>query len=225
MLFDDLVEFSVENAADLSYRTSIATFDAISSPELISLAFDCFQQLEASGLEFWVTGGWVADLQLGRVLRDHDDLDLFVRAGGEEVQSRLQASNDFQFLPMNEARVARGEMVVLFRERLPIDIAMVSSYGETGSVWDDWFEFNRAGLEERKRRIVWNDRDVALRCLSPELHYLFKLAGLKHFASEYRNKDLADIRALLPLLNLERLEEAKASWKTKTASNSPAPIG
>ncbi|CAN5403032.1 hypothetical protein BH09CHL1_BH09CHL1_31600 [soil metagenome] len=225
MLFDDLVEFEVENAADLSYRTSIATYDAIAAPELISLAFDCFTQLEASGLEFWVTGGWVADLQLGRVLRDHEDVDLFVRAGNDDVLRRLRPNSDFQILPMNETRVTRGEMVVLFRERLPIDVAIISSNGETGSVWDSWFEFDLAGLEERKRRIVWNDREVALRCLSPELHYLFKLAGLKHFKSDYRNKDLADIRSLLPLLNLERLEVAKMSWRDQAASNSPAPIG
>jgi hypothetical protein len=218
MLLDDLLEFDVENAADLAYRTSIATFDAVSSPDLINMAFDCFAQLEAIGLEFWIAGGWVADLQLGRVLRDHDDIDLFVRAGDEDVQGRMRSNSDFQFLPVNEARSARGEMVVLFRERLPIDVAIVASDGKTGSVWDGWFEFDLAGLEQRKRRIVWNGRDTALRCLSPELYYLFKMAGLKHFKSEYRNKDLADIRSMLPLLNLERLEETKERWKTKTSS-------
>jgi hypothetical protein len=225
MLFDDLLEFEVENAADLAYRTSIATFDAVSTPELLSLVFDCFAELGASGLEFWVAGGWVADLQLGRVLRDHEDLDLFVRAGAEEVERQLGANDDFRILPMDEAQLARGEMVALFRERLPIDIATVNCNGNTGSVWNGWFAFDLAGLEERKRRIVWNGREATLRCLSPELHYLFKLAGLKHFKNEYRTKDLADIRSLLPLLNPERLEDAKAKWKMNSPSSSPLPAG
>ena len=41
-------------------------------------------QLEAAGIDYWLSGGWGLDALLGRQSRTHDDLDLVVAAGAGE---------------------------------------------------------------------------------------------------------------------------------------------
>ena len=46
------------------------------------------QQLEAAGVEYWISGGWGIDALLGEQSRTHDDLDLVV-VGAARAESAL----------------------------------------------------------------------------------------------------------------------------------------
>lgn len=41
-----------------------------------------------AGAELWLRGGWAMDFTLGRVTRDHDDIDWFTWAGGADTLAR-----------------------------------------------------------------------------------------------------------------------------------------
>lgn len=213
-LFEDLDALGIEHAADLAYRIALAGFRPIAHPETISHAMDCFERLNDCSIPFIVCGGWAADFQLGRLLRDHDDVDLFVLDIDEErVLTQLGNLDSFLIAPVSDGQRAEWRYEITFRSDLPIDLAIIATNGATGSVWNEALAFGLEGIVDHRRQLAFGNRLVSARTLSPELHYLFKLAGLKHFEGEMREKDLADIRAMLPLLNPRRLAEAKASWR------------
>jgi len=39
---------------------------------------------DAAGIEYWLRGGWAVDFFLGRITRDHEDIDLLAWAGDAE---------------------------------------------------------------------------------------------------------------------------------------------
>lgn len=211
-LFEDLEALGIAHAADLAYRIALATFQPVADPEGIARALECFQLLNELDIPYVIGGGWVADFQFGRVLRDHDDIDIFVLDEDEaQVLTLLSGSVGMQVLPQSEDKRAQRHYKVRFRNELTIDLAIVAQLGTRGAVWDGAFEFGLEGLEERRRQLTGSSRSISARTFSPELHYLFKLSGLKHFEGAVRDKDLADIRAMLPLLSPQRLAEAKAA--------------
>jgi hypothetical protein len=213
-LFDDLEALGVEHAADLAYRIALATFQPISDPQSISRAFECFELLNECGVPYVVCGGWATDLHFGRVLRDHDDIDLFVLDRDEErVLSRLHASTEFAVQAQTSAHRDQQRYKIRFRDALSIELFVAMQSGTCGTVWGGAVEFSLNGFELRRRQLANSNHLIGARTLSAELHYLFKLSGLKHFEGTVREKDLADIRAMLPLLNPHRLAEAKAAWR------------
>lgn len=225
-LFEDLEALGIEHAADLAYRIAISTFPPVANPAGIAAAFDCFDLLNEIGIPFVVCGGWATDFQLGRVLRDHSDIDLFVLDEDEErMLAQLGESSSILFAAAPASQSQRRHYDLCFRNLISVDLAVIEVSGSMGSVWDGAFAFGLDGLEERRRQLAAGNRQVDVRTLSPELHYLFKLAGLRHFDGEERDKDLADIRAMLPLLNLRRLAEAKVAWRDAAGRLAqPAPI-
>jgi hypothetical protein len=102
-LFEDLDALGIEHAADLAYRIALATFPPIACPERIIKALDCFDHLGQLDIPLIVGGGWATDFQLGRVLRDHDDVDLFVLDAEEErMLAQLGGSDSFLIAPVSE---------------------------------------------------------------------------------------------------------------------------
>ncbi|WP_172256421.1 nucleotidyltransferase domain-containing protein [Saccharibacillus deserti] len=60
---------------------------------------DLFEEI---GEPFWLRGGWAIDFRIGRVLREHDDLDLVARLSAEQtIVGRLEAAG-FESLFINE---------------------------------------------------------------------------------------------------------------------------
>ncbi|HLI32016.1 MAG TPA: hypothetical protein VKU89_04655 [Solirubrobacteraceae bacterium] len=53
-----------------------------------SLVREVAQQLEAAGVEYWISGGWGLDALLGEQSRTHDDLDLVV-VGAARAEAAL----------------------------------------------------------------------------------------------------------------------------------------
>ncbi|MGH2551843.1 MAG: hypothetical protein ACRDHN_20845, partial [Thermomicrobiales bacterium] len=157
--------------------------------------------------------------------RDHADIDLFLLDSDGDALERMRGLPGITTLPQDSGGRQQQHHLLQYRDALVIDLAIVVEQGERYSVWNELFEFGREGFESRKRSLAWQDHRASAYVVTPELQYLLKIAGLQRFAGEARTKDLADIRSLLPLLNLERLEIAKSGWRTNSPSNSPAPTG
>jgi hypothetical protein len=222
MLMDDLAELGVDHAADLAYRTSVAQFDPIIQVPKIEPAFDLLDALDAMDIPVWIGGGLGVDFQLGRVLRDHVDVDLFLLDQDGDAFERLRRLDGIAAVSQDPGSQVSQHYVFEYLGQLTIDLALVVEQGERCAVWGGMFEFSRGGFEERKRSLHFQDRTTRARTMTPELQYLLKVAGLRGFVNDLRSKDLADLRALLPLLNMERLAETKAGWKEGVPVESPA---
>lgn len=56
------------------------------------------RDLEASGIRFWVRGGWGVDALLGRSTREHHDLDLLLRVDDLPAFDTWLQENRFTWL-------------------------------------------------------------------------------------------------------------------------------
>ena len=58
--------------------------------------------LEGAGLEHWFFGGWAVDLWVGRVTRDHDDIDVMVWRDDESRVHEALTEAGWQHTPTPE---------------------------------------------------------------------------------------------------------------------------
>src|SRR5438046_1312620 len=73
-------------------------------------AVELYEMLDANGVECWVMGGWGVDALLGRVSRDHKDLDLLVHVSSLRAYAGLVASHGFvRKLEWSENRAIEGD--------------------------------------------------------------------------------------------------------------------
>jgi hypothetical protein len=66
-----------------------------------------------------------------------------------------------------------------------------------------------AALSDRAQQLIWNDQRVSARVVPAEWFYLSTLDRLNRDPSWNRPKIFADLRALLPLLHPERLQQTR----------------
>ena len=66
---------------------------------------DVLEQLEASSIAVSIAGGWAVDALLGRVTREHDDLDLAIDAG--DVERAVAGLGDIGLAVETDERPAR----------------------------------------------------------------------------------------------------------------------
>jgi GNAT superfamily N-acetyltransferase len=55
--------------------------------------------LDGSGIEYWLFGGWAVDFHVGRVTREHDDVDLAVWLEDENSVASLLRTNGWRHAP------------------------------------------------------------------------------------------------------------------------------
>lgn len=55
----------------------------------LELVGDLVSAVEAAGARIWLRGGWAMDFFVGRVTRDHADIDLFARAADPPVLAAI----------------------------------------------------------------------------------------------------------------------------------------
>jgi GNAT superfamily N-acetyltransferase len=55
--------------------------------------------LESNGIEYWLFGGWAVDFHVGRVTREHDDVDLAVWLEDEKRVASLLHASGWQHAP------------------------------------------------------------------------------------------------------------------------------
>jgi lincosamide nucleotidyltransferase A/C/D/E len=159
----------------------------ISAEEVV----DLLDRLEAAGVEASVAGGWAVDALLGRVTREHGDLDLAVDAS--EIDHAIEALDTGGLsveVDERPARLALGDgrrSVDLHPVRWEADGTGRQSTGAGGE-----FVYP-PGSSRAVGRI--GSRDV--RCLTPELLVTF------HLGYEPRDIDRNDMAALAERYGLE----------------------
>jgi lincosamide nucleotidyltransferase A/C/D/E len=145
---------------------------------------DVLDRLAAAGIDAAVAGGWAVDALLGRVTREHGDLDLAVAAADIDRAIRALEALDLRIeIDERPARLAMGD------GRRSVDLHPVrwgaDGVGRQSGTHDDEFVYP-AGSTDARGRI--GDRQV--RCLTPELLVSF------HTGYEPRDIDRADMTAL-----------------------------
>ena len=152
----------------------------ISADEVV----DVLDRLAAAGIHASVAGGWAVDALLGRVTREHGDLDLALDAATiPRAIEALEALGLRIEVDERPARLAMGDgrrMVDLHPVRWGAD-----GTGRQAGMHGDEFVYP-AGSTDARGRI--GDRQV--RCLTPELLVTF------HLGYEPRAVDRADMTAL-----------------------------
>jgi len=68
-------------------------------PEQLAALAELDRLLESHGIAYWLFGGWAVDFHVGRVTRQHQDLDLAVWSADRDRVSDLLASRSWQQLP------------------------------------------------------------------------------------------------------------------------------
>jgi GNAT superfamily N-acetyltransferase len=82
--------------------------------------------LDGNGIEYWLFGGWAVDFHVGRVTREHDDVDLAVWLEDEDSVASLLRANGWRHAPEPEEDGGTGyerDGVRLELTRLVQDVA------------------------------------------------------------------------------------------------------
>jgi lincosamide nucleotidyltransferase A/C/D/E len=161
----------------------------ISADEVV----DVLDRLAAAGIEASVAGGWAVDALLGRVTREHGDLDLAVdTADIDRAIEALEALGLEIEVDERPARLAMGD------GRRSVDLHPVrwgaDGTGRQAGMHGDEFIYPPGSTDARGRI---GEREV--RCLTPEL-----LVTL-HAGYEPRDIDRADMAALADRYGLDLL--------------------
>ena len=155
---------------------------------------------------FWFSGGWAIDLHLGRVTREHHDVDvLILRRDHLELHKALKQFSLKKIIPHPEGMPNRGTIVEWPKgERLELPAHQINAYraGEpepafqvmlAESLGDDWVFRRNSEIRMPLARMgfypLWG-----LPYLAPEIVLLFK-------AKHLEERDRIDFANALPLLN------------------------
>jgi lincosamide nucleotidyltransferase A/C/D/E len=152
---------------------------------------DVLDQLEASGITVSIAGGWAIDALLGRVTREHGDLDLAIAA--DDVERAVAAVGDIGLTIRTDERPAR---LALGDGRRSVDLHPVE--------WDATGTGSQAGLAGERyvyppgsTSAVGRIGPRTVRCLTPALLLDF------HLGYEPRDIDRQDMAALADRFGLE----------------------
>jgi hypothetical protein len=144
-----------------------------------------------------VAGGWAVDLHLGRVTREHEDLEIAVPAA-EFAQVR-DALDDLEFDVVGAGRrwpvddpVAFGRLHQTWARERTTGIYRLDVFREPHD-GDTWICRRDPGLRRPYRDVV-RHTDDGVPYLAPEIVLLFK-------AKARRPKDEADLASLMPVLD------------------------
>jgi hypothetical protein len=160
------------------------------------------ERLAGVGVPWCVAGGWAIDLFLGTPTRPHDDLEIAVPAARfPEVAAR--------FPELEFYAVGGGTIVAATAETLR-DTHQTWALDPAARVWrfdvfrephdgdaDTWIYRRDDRIRRPYADVIHEDRAGDIPYLAPEIVLLFK-------AKSPREKDEADLRAVLPHLSKDR---------------------
>ncbi|NGZ77348.1 nucleotidyltransferase domain-containing protein [Saccharibacillus alkalitolerans] len=153
---------------------------------------DLFDEI---GEPFWLRGGWAIDFRVGRVLREHDDLDLVAMLSAERpIAGRLEAAG-FESIVINDKQID-------YRKN-GVDVQILYlTHAEDGSLVPDgipeWIWMPDC-LDPRVRRL----NGTSARSLTPRQLLAEKL-DYERIGRPKREKDAASKELLRRLIDEER---------------------
>jgi len=158
------------------------------------------RRLAGVGVHWYVAGGWALDLFRGGQTREHEDLEIAVPADRfADVARRFpdcefHVAGDGQLAPLSDEAMRKYHQTWA-RERAAgvwrLDVFREPHEGDT------WIYRRDARIRRPYAQIVEHDLQ-GVPYLAPEVALLFK-------AKTARDKDLADLQGVLPLLGPDRL--------------------
>ena len=173
---------------------------------------------------YWIAGGWAIDLAVGRVTRDHADVDIMLLERDEHALRTDLTEVDVQLVgrdgqpgpwpagrrllagpgPGPRRPVAAPDHLVLHGKNLPLptEVLLASAVGPS------WVYYRGARCISRPLADVTRYRD-GIPFLAPEVVLLFK-------SRSKSDKDQRDVETALPVLNAEQ-----RSWLQDTLEHLP----
>jgi lincosamide nucleotidyltransferase A/C/D/E len=159
---------------------------------------DVLDRLEAAGIGASVAGGWAIDALLGRVTREHGDLDLAIDADGiDHAIKALVAAGLSVEVDGRPARIALGD------GRRSVDLHPVR-WGADGTGRQSTGTGGEFVYPPGSSRAVGRIAGREVHCLSPELLVTF------HLGYEPRDIDRNDMAALADAFALQLPEPYRA---------------
>jgi lincosamide nucleotidyltransferase A/C/D/E len=148
---------------------------------------EAIQALEAAGIDVWLDGGWAVDALLGEQTRDHDDLDIVVRA--EDVDGAISTLAGRGYAVQLDARPTRFVLADSRDRRIDFHPVVFDPDGSARQIGA-----GPNGGDARFPASGFTGRGVVsgcpLSCLSPELLVRF------HTGYEPAAKDRHNVRLL-----------------------------
>ncbi len=172
-------------------ETPWGPWDPMTPPELAEV-------LRGLGASWWIAGGFALEAFVGRPWREHDDIDAAVRRDDQHLLRQALADWDVHVAdPPGHLRPWR------LGEQLEASVHDIWVRRDATSPWrfqfmlderdgDDWVFRRDARIRLPMDRLTWK-RD-GLSYIKPEVQLLYKSRGR-------REKDEADLRVVLPLLD------------------------
>jgi hypothetical protein len=162
---------------------------------------------------YWIAGGWAIDLAVGRVTRDHADVDIMLLERDEHALRTDLTQVDVQLIgrdgqpgpwPAGRRPIAAPDRLILHSKNLPLptEVLLASAVGA--------FRVYHRGAHCIRRPLagITRHRD-GIPFLAPEVALLFK-------SRSNGDKDRHDIETALPALNAEQ-----RSWLQDTLEHMP----
>jgi hypothetical protein len=167
---------------------------------------------------YWIAGGWAIDLAVGRVTRDHADVDIMLLERDEHALRTDLTEVDVQLIgrdgqpgpwPAGTDSGPRRPIIgpgrlVLHNKNLPLptEVLLASAVGAF------WVYHRGVRCIRRPLAEITRDRD-GIPVLAPEVVLLFK-------SRSKTDKDRRDVQTALPVLNAEQ-----RSWLQDTLEHLP----
>jgi hypothetical protein len=148
-----------------------------------------------------VAGGWAIDLHVGHPTRDHDDLEISVLAADVPAVLAAFAEPGWQWAVPSDGRLHRHDPASTAATHQnwlwsPVKQAFVLDVFRESHDGDTWICRRDPAIRRPWREVVRTSAD-GVPYLSPEVVLLFK-------AKYRREKDEADLRSVLPVLDDDR---------------------
>lgn len=149
---------------------------------------------------YWIIGGWAIDLAVGRVTRDHADVDVMLLERDKHALWNGLPQAEVQI----EGRCTEPRRLAVHSKNLPLPTEVWLAHAD-GTSW-----VHRRGAYSIKRPLasITRHRD-GIPYLAPEVILLFK-------SRSTADKDQHDVQTALPLLNAEQ-----RSWLEDTLRHLP----
>jgi Aminoglycoside-2''-adenylyltransferase len=172
----------------------------------ITQLLDVASALATFGCPWFFAGGWALDLFLGRVTREHDDIDVLVlRSDQREVRRCLTGWRLEKITPHPEGLINRGTLSPWAEnEWLELPIHQIDAHREEPTLLkfqimlaetsDGEWVYRRNTAIRRPLAKLGIDSLWALPYVAPEIVLLFK-------AKQMLDKDRADFRNVAPALD------------------------
>ncbi|MHC0038248.1 nucleotidyltransferase domain-containing protein [Pseudoneobacillus sp. C159] len=144
--------------------------------------------LQSQGVTFWLRGGWAIDFHIGKITREHSDLDLVTLTSNRETLEQLLVATGYQLIPIGKFQTD------FLKNNVDISLVFVN-LTEDGRIiangFPDW-EWQRNALQAEPLRL----EGITAHVLSLEQLLEEKLVYEEGTGRKLRAKDLKSIEIL-----------------------------